>query len=326
MSPRDPEEEDRVAKDLAIYDEAEASGVARVEQAIEAARAHATLLRAFAIGRTKPSDWVDMGGGKLYLQDVGAQRVAQAWGISFGAPTMHTESTDGHYVVTVAGSARDHRNDREEHDVGGASTADSFWVKAWQQAIADGDPGAKIRLRLDVQRKAVTNLHGRLIRKLTGLNGIEREEIESYGVKPGTTVPRRQAPPPAKPARPAPTAPPPQVDARPPPLPIPKPEPRAPAPPPRQPQEPRKPVAPPPGKPRAADPLAEEVSRAQWGLLMHLGREHVVDAAGEPVDEELIRAALTLLSGRKAASAVIQAVQDEDYLCSIETFTELCRG
>lgn len=167
------------------------------EAAIESSGRQAELMRGLAISRTLPSDWVIHKGrdGKpdmAYLQDAGANRVAQAWGISFAPATVTAEQVDDHVVYHAEGTATDMRSQRQEFEVGQRSTADGFFSGRWERALRDGDSIAKISIRGDVRKAALTNLHGRLVRKLCGLGGIPAEVVKRYGVDPGTSVTYKQ--------------------------------------------------------------------------------------------------------------------------------------
>ena len=149
------------------------------EEEIDLSERQAKAMRNMAISRTLPTDWLDMGSGIAYLDDSGASRVAVAWGIDFGNLEFDKETIDGHILYTVTGSATNHRNQSVEFDVGNRSTADDLYRSKWEAAMQHEDPVGRIQVMRDVKKAAVTNLHGRLIRKMTGLNKVPKAEVEA---------------------------------------------------------------------------------------------------------------------------------------------------
>jgi hypothetical protein len=159
--------------------------VAQAEEKVRAAARQAEVLRTACIALTYPEDWVIHGGKFGYLQDKGAQRVAPAWGIELPRTqelVWEEQEVKGHFAYMVAGTGRCQRTEREEMDIGGRSTADDLYAKQWAKALELDDVAAQVRIRLDVRKAALANLHGRLIRKLTGLNSVPVEKLKEYGV------------------------------------------------------------------------------------------------------------------------------------------------
>ena len=157
-----------------------------VEQKVKASEREAEMMRGVAIARTIPEDWI-MQGEFAYLQDKGAQRVAIPWGISFERhefddPEVETPGDGGYVTYTVHGAATCLRTNRVEHAIGTKSTAGNFYKRDWDKSFKDGNRPKLIELKMNCKKACLTNLHGNLIRKITGLNSMPPSELEKFGL------------------------------------------------------------------------------------------------------------------------------------------------
>lgn len=142
-------------------------------------------LRLLSIRATFASDWIvhrstNAAGEVLrevgYLQDCGAERAGKLWGIQVEAPSMSREDhPDGSFSYHfVADAVSNVTHERVERAIGSRWSGDPFFTK---QRGPDGkvDP-------TDVQKSALANLHGRVVRALTGLNGVPVDRLVAAGL------------------------------------------------------------------------------------------------------------------------------------------------
>lgn len=172
---------------------------ARVMAAVQASERQAELMLGASLKQTVPQDWIDQGEGRVYLQDSGCQRVNRIWHVSFGKyefdpPEIETVTLEmvgnrkvepfevTHWLYVVTGSGADPRNGRVEWATGMFSTAFPFMRSRYEQAVHDHRIGDVMRMRGEAKRGAVTAMHGKIIRKIAGLEGLMRHDLERYGV------------------------------------------------------------------------------------------------------------------------------------------------
>ena len=136
-------------------------------------------IKIVALKLTKPTDWVDMGGP--YLMDKGAESIAIAFGVDISNVQVRTEWMDDakgrYYIVTASGKAYAKRLGRYIEDEGVCSQRDKFFgmLNGKLKEVEDVDVP-------NIRRKAITNLYGRLIKRVTGLIGVTWEELAAAGI------------------------------------------------------------------------------------------------------------------------------------------------
>jgi len=142
-------------------------------------------LRRASIRATSPADWLlfkspEEQGGQIvgYLQDCGADRVRDLWGIevyNVGKPekVAGLDPAVFTYLITGSGRCKITRQVLEEVE-GGRSSTDDF---------CKGKTGAD--LELSVRKAARANLDGGITRELAGMKSVPSAEIEAAWV--GTT-------------------------------------------------------------------------------------------------------------------------------------------
>jgi len=142
-------------------------------------------LRRASIRATSPADWLlfkspEEQGGQIvgYLQDAGADRVRDLWGIevfNVGKPekVAGLDPSAFTYLITGSGRCKITRQVLEEVE-GGRSSTDDF---------CRGKTGAD--LELSVRKAARANLDGGITRELAGMKSVPIAEIEAAWV--GTT-------------------------------------------------------------------------------------------------------------------------------------------
>jgi len=139
-------------------------------------------IKKFALKSTNRQDWVNEG-GKPYLQDSGANKIARAFGVSWRLSPPEIQNLDGgHYLITVKG----------EFAIGGAviqavgarASNDPFFTDRYQ---GEGEkrhrvtmPGSEVD-RGDVIKSAVSNCTGNGVKKLLGLMNMTWQDLEDYG-------------------------------------------------------------------------------------------------------------------------------------------------
>jgi hypothetical protein len=149
---------------------------------IEARAQILETLRRSAIRATSPEDWIlfkspdDQGGQVIgYLQDAGADRVRDLWGIEVYGITKPEKVTGNdpavfHYLVTGSGRCKLTRQVVEDME-GGRSSTDDF---------CRGKSGAELELL--VRKAARANLDGNITRELAGMKSVPLTEIEAAWV------------------------------------------------------------------------------------------------------------------------------------------------
>lgn len=143
-------------------------------------------LRAASIRASYPSDWiihstVDRDGVVTkqvgYLQDSGAERAGKVWGIEVGNPAIEREDfPDGTYSYHMLAEAWSKvTGERLDYAEGSRWSGDPFFARQVR------DPGDRID-PTDVRKAAYSNLHGRAVRSLSGLNGVPLEILRQAGI------------------------------------------------------------------------------------------------------------------------------------------------
>ena len=129
---------------------------------------------------TKPSDWVFQQEGP-YLMDRGAENIAIAWGVDISDVKMRMEWAEddkGRYYTFVAtGKAYSKRLGRYIEDIGVCSQRDKLFgmIKGEFKSIEEIDMA-------NIRRKAITNLHSRLIKRIIGLMSITEDDLKEAGI------------------------------------------------------------------------------------------------------------------------------------------------
>jgi hypothetical protein len=173
------ESQDIFESPLAVI--ADAGIVAIAEQAERRIDAF-NKIKKFALKSTNRQDWVNEG-GKPYLQDSGANKIARAFGVSWRLSPPEIQNLDGgHYLITVKG----------EFAIGGAviqavgarASNDPFFTDRYQ---GEGEKRHKVTMpgsevdRGDVIKSAVSNCTGNGVKKLLGLMNMTWQDLEDYG-------------------------------------------------------------------------------------------------------------------------------------------------
>jgi len=135
---------------------------------------------------TRPEDWV-MQKDSPYLMERGAQTVGIAWGVDISDVAVKIEwmeDNNGRYYMFIAhGKAHAKRLNRTIEDEGTCSQRDQFFGKVggkWKE-IEDVDMP-------NIRKKAITNLYGRLIKRVTGLINVTLDDLKAAGIDMSTVT------------------------------------------------------------------------------------------------------------------------------------------
>jgi len=126
---------------------------------------------------TKPSDWIIHTDDNPYLMDRGSENVGIAFGVDVSGIKLNQEwheDKDGRYYEYVAtGMGYSKVLNRVVEDIGVCSQRDKFFgrVKGELKPIEEVDMP-------NIRRKAITNLHSRLIKRLVGLMNITLNDLQ----------------------------------------------------------------------------------------------------------------------------------------------------
>jgi len=130
---------------------------------------------------TKPRDWVFQN-KSLYLLDSGSEQLATVWGISLklhGKPEKEWigEGEDRYFRYVAYGEGRSQRLGKSVEDIGTCSSRDKLFgrVSGGFKPVEDVDVNM-------ICKKAVTNLHNRIIKRMLGLMNIDEERLKDAGV------------------------------------------------------------------------------------------------------------------------------------------------
>lgn len=157
------------------------AAVAAVEKNIELFK----KIKAVSLKLTSPKDWIIQRSGKgesLFLQEKGAENVALAWGIDVTGLNLvcewHEDDNGKYYIWKAFGKAYSKKLNRWIEDMGICSQRDKFFGKIGDQwkPIEDIDVA-------NIQRKAITNLYGRLIKRMVGIMNVQPEDLFALGFK-----------------------------------------------------------------------------------------------------------------------------------------------
>lgn len=150
------------------------------------------MARRASIAMTEPEDWVlfkrgDGDGARVtaYLQDVGAQRIEDLWQIEVKPPGGVKEfpreriAADGsdEFAWTMTGDGICHRTGKRVYAIEGVRRSDEDFVK-YKKGI---------QREIEVRKAAFANLHGGIVRRLTGLASVSAELLEEVWKAAGQT-------------------------------------------------------------------------------------------------------------------------------------------
>lgn len=131
---------------------------------------------------TKPSDWADMG-GTLYLQDKGAENIANVYGIDISGMTIEKvwrgDGDARYYAYRVSAKGYAKSLGRYVEDIGTCSQHDKFF--GWDSVNKKFKEVDRVDEDMII-KKAVTNCQGRIIRRLTAMLGITLADLQEAGL------------------------------------------------------------------------------------------------------------------------------------------------
>jgi len=136
--------------------------------------------RKIALAITKPSDWVIID-KKAFLQEHGANQIANMLGINFGLPHYEKEfcedSKGKYYIWTCTQKANCTKTGREVGATGICSSRDKFF------GVVNGEfkPLDEIDER-NIKAKAGTNCRNNAVKMLTALKNVELSELVDVGI------------------------------------------------------------------------------------------------------------------------------------------------
>lgn len=161
--------------------------IRRAEMMVEGVK----KIKAISAKVTNANDWM-VQNGNPYLQNTGCMKIAQLWGVNFldrkfvpEGGEFREDEKGSYYLFTVQGRAE--FKGRIVEDVGTCSTRDDFFGT---KKNADGIRVFKALGEVDlenVKKKAVTNLQGRLLKKILGLS-YTMEELRDAGIDLGKSA------------------------------------------------------------------------------------------------------------------------------------------
>lgn len=133
-------------------------------------------VRDLALKGTRASDWCDQQ-GKPYLMISGAEKIKNMFGISVvdvgWEKTNITDDKGHYYVITYKGTFSWKMSAIEM--TGNCSSRDKFFSKAEQADV----------VFTNIQKKAYTNMMGRGLKALLGLNNLSWDELSGLGLNKG---------------------------------------------------------------------------------------------------------------------------------------------
>ncbi len=142
-------------------------------------------IKAISIKVTGPQDW-SIQGGKPYLEIMGCMKIAQLWGVNFKDRAFKPEGgeriTDdkGVYILFTCHGRAEFKG-RTVEDVGTCSTRDDFFgTKKDGQGARVCKPLEDVDLE-NIKKKAVTNMQGRLLKKILGLS-YNLDDLKTAGI------------------------------------------------------------------------------------------------------------------------------------------------
>lgn len=147
-------------------------------------------IKAISAKVTNANDWT-VQNGNPYLQNTGCMKIAQLWGVNFLDRKFVPESGEfredekgSYYLFTVQGRAE--FKGRVVEDVGTCSTRDDFFGTRKENGVKTYKPLGEVDLE-NIKKKAVTNLQGRLLKKILGLS-YTMEELIAAGINIGKSA------------------------------------------------------------------------------------------------------------------------------------------
>jgi hypothetical protein len=172
--------------DMPVLTSSELRDIDEVVTRLEKSIASYKRLKVVALKLTDESDWVSVN-KKPYLTETGCHKIAPAFGVHLTKPEIKSEyheDKNGRYLVYIAsGQAFSRVLNVWISDIGTCSQRDKFFAKE-----TDPVTGKKVWKELadidltDIIKKAVSNLNGRLIRKLLGMVGLSWEDLKAAGL------------------------------------------------------------------------------------------------------------------------------------------------
>jgi hypothetical protein len=172
--------------DLPVLTTSELRDIEAVVSKLEASIESYKRLKVIALKLTDESDWVSVN-GRPYLTETGCHKVAPAFGVHITKPDLMSETHEdkkGRYLTYIAsGQAYSRVLNIWVSDIGVCSQRDQFFAKTTDKAT-----GKKVWKEIDdvdltdIIKKAVSNLNGRLIRKLLGMVGLSWDDLTAAGL------------------------------------------------------------------------------------------------------------------------------------------------
>jgi len=162
------------ARELSLTEEVEA-----IERDIELYK-HIHIL---ALRLTNEKDWIMQGPDSPYLMDRGAEKIAVAFGVDIfdmkNEMEWHEDAAGRYYQFVAKAKGYSRKLNRTIEDEGTCSQRDEFFgmVKGEFKKLENVD-------MTDIRKKAVTNVYGRIIKRVVGLSGITTEQLKEAGLDP----------------------------------------------------------------------------------------------------------------------------------------------
>ena len=167
----------------------------------EATAALIPKLVSASIPVTRPQDWIAVG-DKVYLQGIGAERIAAMWGLILGEPRIVREDyPDGEFAYAVTGSVVCRKTGVGYQGViGGRSSRDPFFDSFDEpkpQGFRDLPKDQQAAWRethrimpdpMEVQKAAVTNWQTRAASMITGMRGLTLADLTANGITGVTKI------------------------------------------------------------------------------------------------------------------------------------------
>ena len=152
------------------------------------------MARKASIAMTEPEDWVlfrrpsqdgEEGRVTAYLQDSGAQRIEDLWQIEVKPPGNAQEfpkeriglpEAPDEFAWTITGDGICHRTGKKVYAIEGVRRSDEDFVK-YKKGI---------QREIEVRKAAFANLHGGIVRRLTGLGSVSIRLLDDVWKATGT--------------------------------------------------------------------------------------------------------------------------------------------
>lgn len=190
MSDKDLSITEESSLPLALRDDSVLTAVIKAEARIAAF----VKIKQLSLRATTHHDWVNLG-GKPYLQDTGAEKIAGLFSPTISKPIIARENfLDGHYMYTCDGDA--FWGGKSIPVMGSRSSKDKFFIQydyveengkrkrvdlSTEVLLERIDPG-------DVRKSALTNYRNNAIKDILGLEGITWSDLETAGIKKDDVV------------------------------------------------------------------------------------------------------------------------------------------